>query len=651
TPEFAICAGETTVTLRYLSEMPLDGFLARGVTLIASPQATGKTALMERLSVEWKAQNKVVRYISPLTTLTSELSRRMDCESQLALYPDQQSRPSALATTLPSLVHQVDRASGELRRIDVLVLDEIEQTLAALFADIHKHERMSIYTTLVEAIRRADIVIGLDADASAVAYDFLRGIRDDVTVIVNRYQDTSRQLIPYNSDAALIKALDETIKTSTQVIGVACSSEKTAKSLARRYSKQVGEAGVLLVCQDTKHDPRVKEFFKHPDAHAGNYRMVIYTSAMGTGVDLSQTAAAAVFGFFGRFPLTAWDMHQMLVRFRQAAAYHVWVDKTEMPKFETDPQAIYNTLLEKERITKQAILFHDGVNVAQQTRLQLAQLQAAVEARLHRSQRALRQHFMAIAAQRFTVLNCSDEISISEQRDIKLAINQDQQLAQQEREKRILTATPVDSSSYRAAAMRGELTQALEDGHARFIIEREYAQPLDDQTVTDYDDGRGLKRLALFESLFRPEAESKQLDTHELEAGMPLGDLSHATMRRMLALQVLALTVDNKHLSDRSLIIEEIDHALWPVIDRYGKDIERFFGWRRDHSHKPINLLRFIARECGLYLERHRKSDGYMRYRLNAAQLARMERYVQQRLMQKSEEGLSLSPVASTGGV
>ena len=122
----------------------------------------------------------------------------------------------------------------------------------------------------------------------------------------------------------------------------------------------------------------MRAFLKNPDANASSFRVIIYTSAMGSGVDISTTHAAAVFGFFDRQPLTAWDMHQAMMRFRNADQYNVWVDPAEA-ELTTNEQEINERLLKQERGTIEAVRFDEnGNDVIKQSRLQLAVLQAAV---------------------------------------------------------------------------------------------------------------------------------------------------------------------------------------------------------------------------------------------------------------------------------
>ena len=261
TPVFSAGAAERRVNLRYVSELPLDTFAAPGVYLIASVQDTGKTKLLERLTAHWDGW--VCRGVVHRVTLTAELARRLDCESQLDLFPEDQRLPRALITTLPSIVNQIDPQTGALRPIDVLFIDEVEQVLSAIYSGtIDKRERLSLFNTLVTAIKRAKYVICLDADAGSVAYDFLKSIRDDVTMIINEYRNTDRLMQTYASKEALQKALYKALETSNGVIAVPCTSDRFATKLARevRQARRRGK-GHAGLCGDQKRSgsPRLSQ--------------------------------------------------------------------------------------------------------------------------------------------------------------------------------------------------------------------------------------------------------------------------------------------------------------------------------------------------------------------------------------------------------
>ena len=670
----ALSAGDADrrVNLRYISELPLDTFAAPGIYLIASVQDTGKTRLLERLTAHW--DSLVCRGVVHRVTLTAELARRLACESQLDLFPEDQRLPRTLITTLPSIVNQIDPQTGALRPIDVLYIDEVEQVLSAIFSStIDKRERLNIFNTLVTAIRRAKYVICLDADAGSVAYDFLKSIRDDVTLIVNEYRNTDRLMQTYASKEALQKALYKALETQNEVIAVPCTSDRFATKLARKCARLVGAEKVMLVCAETKNDPTVREFLKNPDANAARYRAIIYTSSMGSGVDISNTHAAAVFGFFGRQPLTAWDMHQMLMRFRHADTYNVWVDPVEA-NLPTSEQSIYERLLDQERGTKEAVLFgEDGIDLMRRARLQLARLQAAVTARENQSKCSVRTHFLALANERYSLVESADDVSPEQRQQIRGEMKAIGEVLAEEYEERLLSTTPIPAEAYKQHAIKGEITPEIEAGHVREQIEQLYAQAITRPAIRDFDDGQGVRKLKLLELMYKPQSEAVSYDRRELSDRVPIGDMTHVTKKRLLMLEALRLFIrpDRAFSEEAEIDIETITQALGDFRDKHERDIRRYFGWRQDYSSKPINLLRFLLAEVGLKLEevgadrqrlyRARKAlqkQGMSReeavaalpappkrYRLERSSLARMERYISQRrerALQESGEDLSL---------
>ncbi|MBZ0293914.1 MAG: hypothetical protein K8L99_15220 [Anaerolineae bacterium] len=175
----------------------------------------------------------------------------------------------------------------------------------------------------------------------------------------------------------------------------------------------------------------------------------------------------------------------------------------------------------------------------------------------------------------------------------------------------------------------------------RWQIEQCYQQTITPETIRDYDRGKGVRRLKLFESLYQPESDSSDKDTAELLAGIPLGDLTHATARRRLAMAALRPFTDPDSLqlsSDLILRQSEIEAFMHTFRHDHEQDVRLFYGWRQDYSRRPINLLRFLLHQCGLKLTRYGKRESDQRYRLDPEALATMERYVQQRQYQNPEK-------------
>ena len=167
-----------------------------------------------------------------------------------------------------------------------------------------------------------------------------------------------------------------------------------------------------------------------------------------------------------------------------------------------------------------------------------------------------------------------------------------------------------------------------------------FAQTIDEQTLADYDDGDGVSRLLLLESVYEPEAEAKARDYSELTHRVFEGDLTHATMRRRLAYAALWLFFDEqRRLSGRTVTVDEINAHMSAYLADHAADLRLFFQWRSDYDQKPINALRFMLAQMGLKLERIRAGKGGRQlagYRLTPDILQRMERYIAQRRVTKS---------------
>ncbi len=637
TPPVSTLQPDITVNMRYISEIDPTAFDEPGVYAVKSPQDTGKTALIEHLRVIWREQHLRIGYAAHLNSLVGGLANRMECESHQTLPPRYQRAANELAFCVNSAPHQINHTTGELHTFDVLVIDEIEQVIRAFTSKTMKDNRQQIFNTMTELIKCAKYVILLDADLSPLTIEFIRHIRDDITIIVNEYEDTNRQLLDVETKNDLIKLIDNELDTVPGLIGIACTSEKFAAKLAKRYRKRLGNEAVLLISGETSDEPKVRRFLNNPDAFIGDYTMVIYTTSMGTGVDIT-TTADAVFGFIGRQPLTGWDAVQMLLRFRNADRYLVWVDPTEQ-KLPVSLETRYRYWKNREKRTVE-VVFSDGKDIAGEQRDFLTRTIARIETHENRSKCNIKTHFHALATQRFTIQQADAAANPEAIKELKAEMKQLTEELKAERHERIRASQPVDDDTYKQHAVRGTLTPEIEAGHDRHIIEKTFAEPISDVTIDDYDDGRGVGRVKLFEAIHEAPEITVASDQQELLNETANFDLSHSTMRRKIAIYALRPFADERGLTTDAVYTRaEITEMYSTFIEKYEQDIRLYFGWRKDYSDEPIQLLRFILRAVGLKLERIGKDRGdEQRYHIEPASLAKMKRYIKQR-RQLREQG------------
>lgn len=633
-PVEAITDDAIHVNLPKIAHIPRDLVDKPGCYLIQSPKDTAKTGLLVDMAKE-HLKGLTTLHTAHRTALVDSIAFRHGCYSSNDMMPDMQTQHEVFATCLPSILNQI--IDGQLRQIDVITLDEIEQMLSALFAPELKHKRLQIFSTLVALIRQATYVYALDADASEVAYQFLKFCRDDVTVIINDYRDTSRKFRKFKSEEAVIDYAGDLLLQNTGIVAVNCSSEKKARKIGKRLAHLINdESTVLVVCKANEHEPHIREFLRNPDGHLNKYRAVVYTSKMGTGVDITTPIRAAL-GIYDRQPLTAFDQQQGIMRFRAATEYGAWVTEVEQ-NYVTDETALLDRWLEAEAGTRQTVSIFDvnGNDQVKEMRVRLARLRAAVQGREHRSKSNLHAHFYALAAEQFTIVGEAKDISSTDKSIIKDDLKMHGEALVQERDDCIKAAELVDSEDYKKHAIRGTVTPEIEAGHQRWLIETTFHQDIDQQIIDDYDDGRGAARLKLLESLYKNEDSAKLRDTEELLANLGTGDLTHATMKRRLLLHAIRpfLNEDRQLSADTRIDLEDINDHLGQFRDDHEDDIRRYFKWRTDYDTKPINLLRFLLKECGLRLARYKRTSEY---HIEAETLERMERYIDQRLgLQKS---------------
>lgn len=119
---------------------------------------------------------------------------------------------------------------------------------------------------------------------------------------------------------------------------------------------------LIRITGDTIHDKRVNAFFKDVEQGAKDYRVVLYNSAMGSGVSITETCPDVLI-FIGTY-LTPRKLIQMLNRYRVQSRVYAYIAPRES-LYGATVEERYQTL--QHAITQEAKL--SGLEVAQRVKL------------------------------------------------------------------------------------------------------------------------------------------------------------------------------------------------------------------------------------------------------------------------------------------
>lgn len=270
---------------------PKGGFKT---TILEIGQGRGKTELAARLCAEARAKGKRVVAVAPTRSLVSDCARRFGLADYRAV--GEGPITASVAVCLPSLPRVINYElpaegsstqtfSFKTHGADLLVLDEIEQQVAALGGEhLADGEARSAWKALVEHVSLATEVLLLDANAGPLTRHLLEVAKRNpaTTLWVRAPGAAPRRLeVMKRADqwrAALLKACE----TGRQA--VACHSCAEAESLAKLAPLFQGLPSLVLTADSIlKHGIDVSDL----DKALPGYGHTFYSPAIGTGVSIT----------------------------------------------------------------------------------------------------------------------------------------------------------------------------------------------------------------------------------------------------------------------------------------------------------------------------------------------------------------------------
>lgn len=324
-----------------------------GITLIKSPQNTGKTHALKSLVAKSKAEGENILVISHLRSLVGDIARRLELTDYRSIKGSDIIRETALAICLNSLTRLVDRASGdELRNYHTVIIDEIEQ-LSRTLKSVHIKERQLILSVLVTIIQRAKRVILLDADLGQLTKAFIKCVRphDKVKLIENNYQvakELGKKAVIYQRKGEALRVGLNRLEQGKRVAFFCNSLADTEGVYSLITAKHPHLKGLLLNSETSSEHQH--ELTNMTEA-VKNYDFVVASPSLQTGVSIEGSHIDVVIGLFHSVVGTAEDAVQQLWRVREATELHVWADplKQSLPMNRNMLAATFGNTLKKER--------------------------------------------------------------------------------------------------------------------------------------------------------------------------------------------------------------------------------------------------------------------------------------------------------------
>lgn len=317
--------------------------------LLKSATGTGKTTGAIRLLKSLGADARAV-FFAPSIKLCVAMSAALSAAGvENTLYIDGTRTKDAqalraarvLVTTLQTFGVKLLSGGYRMADLDLVVIDESDELFSSfvragigskLSAPSHVTREQARHgvETLVQALGHAKRVLLLDGTATDLSRFVLERLSPTGTtgVYVNTFQRAKAPVTMF----AHLNALRSDIVASAmlgQRVVVACDTKAEAALIETllRLTHAVDAESILRIAGDTVGDRRVNEFFADVEAGAARYPVVIYNSAMGSGVSIVHTQPDVVY-LIGTY-LQPRKLLQMLNRYRRQVEVRAYVSPRE----------------------------------------------------------------------------------------------------------------------------------------------------------------------------------------------------------------------------------------------------------------------------------------------------------------------------------
>lgn len=356
-------APHITVNTRYLSNASIS---VVSDPANRSPLGSGKTQwVIEEIN---RIKPKRVLFITYLQALTENAAARLNAgvkgqpfEHYLGV-PNEYPLGSIdrLVCSLNSL-YRLQAAAA----YDLIVIDEIEQVIPALWGGTLKgKESTRAYSVLVDTLKRAAQVIVLDAHLSRESIEFLQSAGRAPTVIENTFKPERPPLTVHQYKSSLIEAALQCADSNPTLPIVITTTSRTLARVADRLCKErYGAEQVMTIHGWNSTEQTAQTFLKAINQELPQYRVLIASPSVGTGIDVT-CDVAGVFGYFPGNHLPPTAMMQQLLRYRNARHYAAHVPHIEGSK-PTQADELLSAERYKIRQTRSYIGRNDDVTLPQ----------------------------------------------------------------------------------------------------------------------------------------------------------------------------------------------------------------------------------------------------------------------------------------------
>lgn len=667
------------VSHRYITDHNVMRMLQNGITtlLIKSPTGSGKTELIKQLTERYQRILVISHRRSLIRSQVKRLNENLAEEDCFVSYEEVSPQILQQSDRLCICINSLQKliAIGQaVPKFDVIIFDEIEQQHKHIVGrTLENDQPVDVLFTMKQLMQHSKIVIGLDAYATVFTIDWMKAIRGEETfrMLLNQYPVNKGQMTFMSTLSEILAKANECLHTRRLEgpIVFAVSSKSHAKHLYSYYTGQpiltpdqqdawlktidqsvlqnlrTGEhhfdpSEVMIVTGDNTDSAATSDFLKDVNERMSQLKILIYTSAMGTGVDI-QAPVEAVFGVFSSGILPADECMQMLARCRKASQFYVCL-QGGVGHRETDHKRLYQSQIDNITTTGSVLgspyrtgwyINESNIVVPDSKHMDYLQYWSRVTSRINLAHNGLHNEFCAIAKAEYILEDLRhpqlrEEDIDPEQADLIETLAQVKKGVAGIDKHLVLTCTPITRSNYQQLQSGYQVSPAVLAGYLRWTIERGYRQPITPEIYDHWLKG-GLRHLNHYIDLYSRDADLQLRDMQQAFAGYAIPQRDHVTARTQLIRSVLKRVFGSYRNLEASeyLTDDEINERLAPFITKYAKSLWRTFQWRSVPDGKAISVLRRILQQLGLNLECSRKGITRGKYGISRNSLSEMQHY------------------------
>jgi hypothetical protein len=610
--------GAQVVNARYLPPVPA------GDWLLVSDTGTGKTEAMRPVVEDTVNAGGRVLIVTHRRALASGLAERLAADCYLgndaAFWSDRQ----ALVISIQSLPKLLEQGAEPYA---VVIVDEVTQVYGDLAGATFggkkgKRPARAALTALKQYIASAGRVLLADKDASPADLDQYRRLRPMIRALVNTFTRKRGDVLTVHQSKALLlaqAAAAAQIAPQGRPVVIALTSREDAETLrGALVGAGVAESELLTINSYRHGDPRQKEFIDNPTGEAAKYRAILYTSTIGTGVDI-QAPISGRYLFAGRQPLTGNEIGQLVDRTRAECNTHIWIDPARQAVEELDEKRARMEKGARETANLTGRPFKEVYDE------ELAALNAHTEHRAEVQRADLLESTLAAIARGFDAVTFADadEERAASARRWWRTVREDRKAAWLALLQTVEALNPADANEE-------HMTPETVAATTRYRIEQ-----ITGETITGHTAERlhtatargAVYRLAVVLGSFD---YAKELDIREIDGQIAPNRMRHNLLQQdyarglieaLLAVErfdVLALDYDAKaqgrhayrssvdaiasHTAAKLASLRIDDAAAAAYLQQAGinADALRLLGWRMDYSDKPRARLKWLLDRMGI---------------------------------------------------